>query len=98
MDHLSANRWSLTPKALHGLLERLDGDPERAGWEYERLRRKLVDFFSIRGVVAAEALADETLDRLSQKIERDAEISNPRAYAYGIARWVLLEWERRHIQ
>jgi DNA-directed RNA polymerase specialized sigma24 family protein len=89
------NRWALTQAALHGLLERLDADPERAGEKYEQLRRRLVWFFEMRGSVEAEQDVDETLNRITRRIEDGEIVENLPAYAHGVARMVLFEALRR---
>ena len=78
------------------LLARLDPDAERAGFEYEQLRRALVKFFEWRGGWPADECADETLDRLARRLE-ETPIADVRHYAHGIARLVLLERRRRPV-
>ena len=80
---------------LSRLLSRLDPDSARAAEEYQCLRRALEKFFDWRGAWPPEECADETLDRLGAKLESDVEIHDVRSYAYGIARLVLFEWQRR---
>lgn len=77
------------------LLERLDADPVEAGHGYEVLRHTLLRFFEWRGVAAADAAADETLDRLGRRLAAGETVADPRAYALGIARLVALEQYRR---
>jgi RNA polymerase sigma factor (sigma-70 family) len=85
----------MKPVGFTRLLARLDADPERAGEEYERLRFTLEKFFDWRGAWPPEECADETLDRLARKLEGDVQVQDVRSYAYGIARLVFLEWQRR---
>ena len=85
----------MQPVGFTRLLARLDPDPERAGEEYERLRFTLEKFFDWRGAWPPEECADETLDRLARKLETEVQIQDVRSYAYGIARLVFLEWQRR---
>jgi DNA-directed RNA polymerase specialized sigma24 family protein len=85
----------IKPVGFSRLLARLDPDPERAGEEYERLRLALEKFFDWRGAWPPEECADETLDRLARKLESEVAILDVRSYAHGIARLVLLEWQRR---
>lgn len=86
---------ALTAEALSRLLARLDHDPERAGEAYETLRRTLVKFFDWRGASRPDECADETLDRLARKLDEGASVDDPRGFARGIARLVLLESWRR---
>ncbi len=88
-------RWSLTPEAFDRLLGQLGPEPESAAREYEAIRRRLIDFFDWRGVLAPEALADETLDRVARKLDEGEAVENLRAYCYGVAKRVLLEWDKR---
>jgi DNA-directed RNA polymerase specialized sigma24 family protein len=76
------------------LLTRLDPDTHRAAAEYERLRLTLMRYFDLRGAWAPEECADESLDRLAQRLESEGHaqpIEDVRRYAHGIARLVLLE-------
>ena len=84
----------LSTESLEQLLARLGRDSEAAGREYEAVRRKLMDFFDRRGVPSADALADETLDRVARKLGQGEDIQHVRAYCYGVARHVYLEWRR----
>lgn len=81
----------MTEQSLAKFLSLLDEDPERAGEQYEILRRKLVRFFEWRGSATQEELADETLNRLARKIDEGEAIRNPSAYIGGMARLVWLE-------
>jgi DNA-directed RNA polymerase specialized sigma24 family protein len=84
---------SLTSTGLARLLARLDPDRDQAAIEYEHLRRALIKFFDWRGVWPPEECADETIDRLSRKLEQIT-VENVKNYAHGIARLVLLERRR----
>lgn len=89
------------PDVLETLLSWLSPDKEQAGRVYERLRRKLVELFARRGVPTLfwHELADETLDRIGRKLAEGETIQNPEpmAYAFGVARFVLIEfWRRQH--
>lgn len=85
------------PETFDGLLRWLDPIRDRAGEKYETIRRRLIQIFALRGYVDAEALADETLDRVARKVtERpDTYSVDPTHYIYGVARHVLLEHQRR---
>jgi DNA-directed RNA polymerase specialized sigma24 family protein len=86
---------SITAAGLERLLARLDPDADRAAADYEELRLMLVKFFDWRGAWAPDECADETIDRMAAKLERDTIIDDVRKYAYGVARLVLLERLRR---
>ena len=79
---------------LARLLARLGPDEDRAGREYERLRRSLIRFFDWRGAWPSDECADETIDRLARKLQ-DTVVEDVCGYAHGIARMVLLEWQRK---
>ena len=85
----------LTPQALKRLLTRLGADAESAAREYETVRRKLTLFFEMRCASSPDALADETIDRVARKLDEGEAVSNVRAYFYGVAKRVFLEWDRR---
>src|SRR5262245_16995378 len=95
MENSRDVRWRLNPEALQGLLQRLGASPEAAAREYNLLRGKLADFFDWRGAALPEDLADETLDRVAQKLEEGRTVDNFTAFVYGVARNISLEAERR---
>jgi DNA-directed RNA polymerase specialized sigma24 family protein len=86
---------TLDAAAFAGLLARLHDDPQQAGDVYEDLRRTLLRFFEWRGVVTADAAADEALDRLGRRLAAGEVVADVRAYVLGIARMVALEHQRR---
>lgn len=79
------------------LLTRLDADESQAAAKYEELRLKLVKLFVWKGCVeaSADALADETLDRIAAKLGQGVEIQSLNAYACEVARFVWLEFSRK---
>jgi DNA-directed RNA polymerase specialized sigma24 family protein len=86
-----------SPMSANGydrLLTRLDTDPDKAAAAYGQLRLALEKYFDWHGAWPPEECADETLDRLLRKIA-EVEVQDVRKYARGIARLVLLEWQRR---
>ncbi len=88
----------LTAEAFGLLLVRLDENESVAAGKYEELRLKLIKFFIWQRRCAeseADALADETLDRVSVKLARNIEINNVNAYALEVSRFVWLEHIRR---
>lgn len=84
----------ITPERFAAFLRWLSPDEQSAGDAYERLRFRLVTYFSGRQCLHPEELADETINRLCLKIGEE-EIANKTAFAYGFARFVLLEYLRR---
>lgn len=87
--------WSLDREGLGLLLGRLDPDRERAGEAYEKLRQRLIAYFAFNGRVAAEDLADESIDRLCAKLRDGVPVERCAAYALRIASLLLLEAGRR---
>jgi RNA polymerase sigma factor (sigma-70 family) len=86
--------WALGPEAFEKLLGTLDPDRDRAAERYEFIRQRLIQLFRWRGCSEPEALADETIDRVSRKLMEGEEIlsSDPAVYFYGVARNVLKEF------
>ena len=79
------------------LLRWLDNDREIAGQKYEEIRIRLIKIFLVRGVNTAEELADETLQRVTDKVSKIAGDyqGDPISYFYGVARLVFLEYTRK---
>jgi DNA-directed RNA polymerase specialized sigma24 family protein len=89
----------VTRAEFANFLEWLNPDRDLAGEEYERLRFRLCTFFSQRQCRFADELADETINRVIQKVSEE-KIENKVAYCYGVARNVFLESlrkERTHL-
>jgi hypothetical protein len=76
-------------------LEFLSPDPEEAGLRYTRLHKKLVGFFSLRGISDPASAADETIDRAALKITSGAPVPDADKYCLGIARNITKERYRR---
>jgi len=81
----------LTQAAFEKLLAQLGADRERAGEQYETIRRKLVRFFEWRGSVFPEDHADEVINRVAGRIDEGEEIRDLKNYFYGVARLLFLE-------
>ena len=89
--------WVITREAFDRMLAELHPDSELAGEQYEKIRRKLVKLFEWRGCPDAEECADETFNRVAQKICEGASIwtDNPYPYFHGVALNVWREYRRR---
>ena len=89
--------WVLTQEAFECLLGWLDADRDRAGKKYETVRLRLMKIFTCRGCAEAEDLADETINRVTAKVEEVAEnySGDPALYFYGVAQKVHLEYLRK---
>jgi RNA polymerase sigma factor (sigma-70 family) len=88
---LSFMRRSASKASIPALLTALGKTPEESGLEYERLRSKLILFFSRRILQFPEDLADEALDRLARRIVEGTVIDSIPAFALGIGRHLALE-------
>jgi len=81
----------LTATTFSKLLRSLDPDPGRSGEKYEELRQVLVRYFQWRGAPYPEEHADETFDRVSNKLGANLVIANIGGYCYEVGRLVCLE-------
>jgi RNA polymerase sigma factor (sigma-70 family) len=88
----------LSALAFTRLLEWLDDGVDSCGEKYLEMRRRLIAYFDRRNRPFADDLADETLNRIGQTLERGGTIGvTPQArYCYVVARFVLLEDVRRN--
>ncbi len=88
---------TLTRESFERLLAWLAPDREEAGRTYEEIRRKLIKIFTCRGCREAEELADETIDRVCNKLPEVVAtyVGNPALYFYGIARNLMHEYARK---
>ena len=84
----------VTREKFANFLDWLCPDVERVGEEYERLRFRLLTFFSQRKCHFPDELADETINRVIHKINEET-IENKIAYFYGVAKNVFLESLRK---
>jgi DNA-directed RNA polymerase specialized sigma24 family protein len=84
-------------EAFDRLLSWLDSDRKRAGERYESIRRKLILIFSSRGAAFPEDMADDCINRVTQKLSEIIESyeGSPEFYFVGVARNVHLEWQRK---
>src|SRR5262245_10882397 len=88
--------WVISREAFDRMLAELHPDSERAGEQYEKIRQKLVKLFEWRGCAHAEECADETFNRVAQKICEGTSIwtDEPYSYFHGVALNVLREYWR----
>jgi len=83
--------WIIDAASFEGLLAALSPDRAMASAEYERLRRRLIRFFSIQQAQSPEDLADTAFNRIARRIAEGEEIRSAIQYLSGIARMLLLE-------
>lgn len=85
----------LTSESLKKLLEAFSADETEASRLYTNLRGSLVRFFGLKGISDPDKAADETIDRVADKLNQEAKIEDLRKFAFGVARFVYLENLRR---
>lgn len=73
------------------LLQAFDADRTLAAQRYERLRSRLIKFFTWEGSAFPEDFADETINRLAKRINEGLEIVHLEQYTLGVARLVFKE-------
>src|SRR5687768_1811443 len=93
-----SQRWNLTAAGFNKLLNNLDPERESAGQKYEQLHRKLQKFFEMHGCVLSQDLADETINRVTRRLEEGEEIRSLMNYCLGVARMVLREADRERLK
>jgi len=81
------------------LLQWLDGDPERAGSTYEKIRWRLIAILASRGCRFPEELADETIDRVARRVVdiRDTYVGDKAIYFLGVMNNVHHEYLKRPV-
>ena len=89
--------WELTQAAFARLLNWLDEGKDSSGQRYLEMRRRLHAWFDRKPCPNAEALADETLNRVARRLARTGEITGatPAQYCYITAKYVWLESSRQ---
>ena len=92
-----SKNWVMSQETFEALLDWLDSDRERAGVKYEQIRSRLIKFFSNATHADAEALTDETINRVARRLNeiKDQVYGERVRYFFGVARRVQLEHLRR---
>ncbi len=87
----------MTETAFARLLRWLDDGEDSHGAQYMEMRRRLVAYFERRGRTGADALVDDTFNRIGRTLERSGVIVTrpPARYCFIVARYVFLEDVRR---
>lgn len=85
-----------TPQAFERLLAWLDEGGDSGGEAYLQMRRRLVLYFQRKRCLTPDDLADETLNRVTRRLEEAGAITDvaPARYCYIVAKFVLLEHVR----
>jgi hypothetical protein len=75
------------------LLAWLDEGGDSDGQAYLQMRRRLVLYFQRKRCLTPDDLADETLNRVTRRLEEEGSITDatPARYCYIVAKFVLLE-------
>jgi DNA-directed RNA polymerase specialized sigma24 family protein len=75
------------------LLAWLDEGVDSSGQAYLQMRRRLVLYFKRKRCLSPDDLADETLNRVTRRLEEQGTITDatPARYCYIVAKFVLLE-------
>ncbi len=91
--------WILTQESFDALLDWLDPEREIAGQKYEEIRRRLIKLFTCRSCHEPEDLTDETINRVTRKLqELTSESAGDRvAYFYAVGNNVFKEYLRRRL-
>lgn len=84
----------LTADTFARLLAWFHEDVDKAAEIYESMRFRLGAFFQARQCLFADDLVDTVFDRVARKLEH-GEFENKKAYMYGVARNVYLEYVRK---
>lgn len=85
----------LTTEIFANLLNLFSRDPDAAASQYTRLHEALVRYFETKGISQPGLAADETIDRVAEKVNQSAEIKDIVKYSFGVARYVALENARK---
>jgi len=93
----STRNWAATPSAFQRFLDWLDEGIPSNGEKYLEMRRRLVRYFEHKNCLTADDLADDTLNRVTRRLEEEGAITNvvPAQYCYTMAKFVFLEYTRR---
>jgi DNA-directed RNA polymerase specialized sigma24 family protein len=85
--------WITTPQAFERLLAWLDDGGDSDGQAYLQMRHRLVVYFQRKRCLTPDDLADETLNRVTRRLEEEGRITDatPAHYCYIVAKFVLLE-------
>ncbi|MEO6589635.1 MAG: hypothetical protein ABIP06_10050 [Pyrinomonadaceae bacterium] len=86
----------LKTEEFETLLGWFSEDRERAGEEYNKIRESLIRFFRFKGCSDSQSLADETINRVAEKIRTFDESKNVKKISifYGFASNIFREYLR----
>jgi DNA-directed RNA polymerase specialized sigma24 family protein len=91
--------WQISQTALDELLKQLHPDREKAGEDYEKIRKKLISLFEWRGCSSAEEYADLTIDRVARRVAEGISLPEKHyLYFHGVALNLLREYWRKTVK
>jgi DNA-directed RNA polymerase specialized sigma24 family protein len=88
----------LTAEAFNKLLDQLHPDRSQAGEQYEKIRRKLVEFFRWERAEFPEEHADEAFTRVARKLDGGEPIIDVERYIFGVARMISHEVAQQRLR
>jgi DNA-directed RNA polymerase specialized sigma24 family protein len=91
LGRIKSSDWTLTREAFEKLLSYLDPNYELAAEKYVTFHSKLLKFFEWRGCLVPDLYVDETINRVTRKIEQGTVVDNFQGFLYGVAKNVLRE-------
>src|SRR5436190_12498311 len=85
--------WKPTQDSFKAFLVWLDNGEDSEGRSYLEMRRRLVAYFDRKKCLLPDELADETLSRVSRRLDEEGSIKSetPAHFCYITARYVFLE-------
>ena len=92
----SKSAWRPNADSFRRFLAFLDNGTDSNGASYIEMQRRLTGYFARKGCTSPEDLADETLNRVSRRLDEEGsiDIDTPAHYCYITARFVFLEQTR----
>jgi DNA-directed RNA polymerase specialized sigma24 family protein len=85
----------LTSYLFGKLLKALSADEAEAARLYTKLHESLVNYFKVKGISAPDKAADETIDRIPERINQNTKTEDIRFIAFSVAKFVFLEKIRK---
>ena len=82
----------LTSDSFTKLLKALSADEAEAARLYTKLHESLVNFFELKGLTEPDKAADETIDRIPERINQNTKNEDDiRFIAFSVAKFIFLE-------
>lgn len=90
--------WDFTAAEFDKFLFWLSPDRDQAAQKYEQIRRGLIAIFNSRCCVAAEELADETINRVMKRAQEmaDTYVGDPAPYFYKVGHRLHIEYVKKN--